>query len=365
MKKKFTALFLAMTLTLTLGLALTLPVAANSIGLAGLWHFDEANTDLTTSVMTTPDSSGLSNTGTLMPFGSEPTQVPGRFGTALNFDGVDDYVEVADDATIESSNITVEAWVKNSSSPGTYRYIVSKYYEDKSGSWSSYALYTGGTGGLFFYVGSTTTAKLSPDAGTGIWDGEWHHIVGTYDGSMVRLYVDGAEVGTGTSATLSIAYDEGDLFIGTYVANQTRWCFPGVIDEVRVWNGVLTADQIVASYALGTNDTGVTVLSHQNLLDGGVAIFTSAFYVGRDLDPLPTVNARAMIVGSDATMSEVLAFRKVTPKGEADYDSSSVTNGFDITVNSITGKVHSLHLSMILNTGEGLGVNLQFLPYDW
>jgi len=363
MKKKFIALFLAMTLTLTLGLALTLPVAANSTGLAGLWHFDEVNIDSDTSIKTTPDSSGLGNMGTLMPSDSEPTQVLGRFGTALNFDGVDDYVVVTDSATLEPSNITVEAWVRNSGSPGTYRYIVSKYYEDKAGSWSSYALYTGGTGGLFFYVGSATTVVLSPGAGAGIWDGEWHHIVGTYDGSTVRLYVDGTEVGTGTFATLSIAYDEGDLFIGTYIANQTRWCFPGAIDEVRIWSGALTEDQIEASYALGTNDTGVTVLKDELLEDGGVAIFASAFYVGRAPELPLTVNARAMIVGSSATVSEVLAFRKVTPKGEVEYDYLSVPSGFDITVTGITGKVHSLHLSMILSTGEGLGVNLQSLPY--
>ena len=54
--------------------------------------------------------------------------------------------------------------------------------------------------GLEFYISQNggLTYAISPDAGAGIWDGNWHFVVGTYDGLNVRLYVDGKQVGNGT-----------------------------------------------------------------------------------------------------------------------------------------------------------------------
>lgn len=189
-----------------------------------LWHFDEG------SGTTLHDETGV-NDGTIY---GNPTWVDGKFGKALQLDGVDDYIRVPDDPSIEVSSITVEAWVKRLGSPGSYKYIISKYYAARPELWSSFAFTTGWGGGLFFYIGYTDYLARSPNAGTGIWDGDWHHIVGTFDGSDVRLYVDGVQVGTGTPTTESIAYDTGDLFIGNY---RPEWgLFSGTIDEVRIRN---------------------------------------------------------------------------------------------------------------------------------
>src|SRR5260370_8555121 len=110
--------------------------------------------------------------------------------------------------------VSVEGWVKANASPGTFRYILSKNNDSNSG---SYALYTGSNGGLNFYVTVNGSFVLSPNAGTGVWNGQFHHIAGTYDGSRVRLFVDGVEVGAGTPATPAITYapqlDNADLFI--------------------------------------------------------------------------------------------------------------------------------------------------------
>jgi hypothetical protein len=115
---------------------------------------------------------------------------------------------------------------------------------DKPGSYSSYGLYTGASGGLRFYIGYSTSWVASPDAGTGIWDGKWHHVAGTYDGSAVKLYVDGVQVGGAGSTTLDIYYyfGTGNLFIGAYTA--TSHLFSGIIDEVRIWGTALTATQL-------------------------------------------------------------------------------------------------------------------------
>jgi hypothetical protein len=145
---------------------------------------------------------------------------------------------------LEPAHITVEAWVKRSGSPGSWRYIVGKYL---LGAWGSYGLYSGDGGGLSFYIGSSSYFVLSPVVSpSDIWDGQWHHVVGTYDGSKVRLYLDGAEVGAGTPTTISIYYTEGDLSIGRY---GTSWYYSGLIDEVVIYDRALSPEEIKQRYS--------------------------------------------------------------------------------------------------------------------
>src|SRR5204862_199198 len=117
-------------------------------------------------------------------------------------------VRVPNSPTLEPATVTVEAWVRHLGYPGQLggpgapaqpvSYIVAK-----GGAWASsaasYALYS--IGGVCFYISTSSGYHRSPDAGPGIWDGEWHYVVGTYDGSAVRLFVDGSEVGHGTPIT--------------------------------------------------------------------------------------------------------------------------------------------------------------------
>ena len=197
-----------------------------------------------------------SNNGTLQ---NGATFVPGQVSQAFSFDGVDDFVRVANSPALEPSTITVDAWVK-STAPGTFRYILSK---GASGCLaSSYALYTGDSGGLFFYVfNGIDFPTLSPDAGIGIWDGNWHHVAGTFDGSTVRLYVDGSEVGTGTTPvpSISIAYGlspTNDLFLGrfngTCPPELSFLSFRGDVDEVEIYNRALSATEIRAIFNAGS-----------------------------------------------------------------------------------------------------------------
>lgn len=189
-----------------------------------------------------------------------------EFGTALSFDGIDDYVAVPDSTILEPSNVTVEAWVKRLGSPGTYKYIVGKHYGP---GWNSYGLYTRTSGGLWFYIGTGITYYPSPDAGAGVWDGNWHHVAGTFDGSYVRLYVDGNEVGTGTlvPSGTSIAYDGAGVNIGVpgdpWIGGPYH--FDGVIDEVRISNVARTSFDLFTPL---TVDSDTVALWHFNEGDG-------------------------------------------------------------------------------------------------
>jgi hypothetical protein len=215
------------------------------------------------------------------------TFAPGKVGQAFSFNGIDSYVQAANSFALEGQTVSLEAWV-NSTSVDRDSYILS--LGASGGVAASYALYTGYYGGLRFYVFDGTTFVESPDAGPGIWDGNWHHVVGTYDGSTVRLYVDGVEVGNGTPANLKIDYslpDSNDLFIGTYNGQtNTNFNFNGLIDEASVFNRALSLADVqmiydagsvgksgstgpVASYA-GDGNARDAVAGNNGILVGGV-----------------------------------------------------------------------------------------------
>jgi Concanavalin A-like lectin/glucanases superfamily len=157
--------------------------------------------------------------------------------SALRFAG-DDYVTVADSATLEPARISVGAIVRATASPGAFRYVVSKGALQCVT--ASYGLYTGHDGGLIFYVSNGTQVVLSADAGAALWDGAWHVVLGTFDGAVVRLFVDGREVGSGTPTSISLAFgfpDNDAFYIGDYrgtCANPLG--FVGDIDAVAVAN---------------------------------------------------------------------------------------------------------------------------------
>lgn len=230
-------------------------------GLVGRWRLDEGAGTLI------GDSSGSGLDGQLRSLsGADPTfaWVSGGGpwgGWTLNFTR-DQFVVIdrADLATLEPCVISVEARVKSESNPGNIAYVLSKGAE--GGSFASYAFYTGreDTDGLCFYVCAPfydlQSPRVSPER---IWDGKWHHVVGTFDGRIVRLYLDGIEQRPGTvDPTPSfITYLESTnhrFYIGMYrnVDSADAGLNLGItamISDVLIWRGVLTAEEVAARYA--------------------------------------------------------------------------------------------------------------------
>ena len=127
-------------------------------------------------------------------------------------------------------------------SPGEYRYIISRGAQNCEA--SSYGLYTARAGGIAFYVYNGSTYRVTPTAmPSDVWNGQWHHVAGVFDGSTVRLYVDGRPVGAPQPAAVTIAYGltTPDTYFGTY---QGTCALPltGDLDLVRIWRGPLAAD---------------------------------------------------------------------------------------------------------------------------
>ena len=357
MKRKIGAILLAVALALALGVVPAAPVAADPDPslLVALWHFDEG------AGVTAYDSSGNGNHGTI----HGATWVDGKFGKALSFDGVDDYVAVPHSSSlnIDGTGITLEAWVNPDELPpaGARWQVIGKA--------DAYALQVADGGKVRVWLGPLTT-YVQTDA-VELSAGSWHHIAGTYDGSSVCIYVNGAlkkmVAKTGNQAT-----SLSDLIIGARIPGGY---FNGAIDEVRIWNMALPADAIAQSYELGgpqSEEPGPVVeVKHQFLSDGEVVLFTSAFYLGRQ-EPETEKTVDIYIMSSSGERDiEGVNLRQATPAGTnggldgvggADtHWCANVTNGAP----GIRGRTStSIHLSAELDTEELLGVNAQYLPYD-
>ena len=167
---------------------------------------------------------------------ADPSWIAGKDGRALSFAG-SQFVTLADTAAFETPQVAVDAWVRRDGSPGNWRYVLAK--GSVNCDHAAYGMYTGYSGGLAFYVSDASHYTISPEVSKSlVWDGRWHHVVGSYDGTRVQLFLDGAQVGTGTPTSLAIAYGVGSkgITIGMYRGSCDRG-FTGDIDDVQLWNG--------------------------------------------------------------------------------------------------------------------------------
>ncbi len=224
----------------------------NNNGLVGSWHLNEG------SGTTTTDSSGYNNTGTMT--GTSYWNSSGKFGSGLSGNGSTNKVTTADSSSLTlSSSFTIEAWINPTSLPtaGNLASIVSKY--DGSGNQGGYDLRLKNNAGTQSI--GLTTISASADGGGDInytlAAGTWSHVVGVYDGSNSKIYVNGSYVGQAAN-TVNPADNTKLLNIGGfgyYTPNSTDYgrYFNGKIDEVKIYNRALSATEISNRY--GTSGT--------------------------------------------------------------------------------------------------------------
>ncbi len=210
------------------------------VGLIGHWRFDDG------SGTTAIDSSVSSNPGTLV---NGPTWTAGRVGGAVSFDGTDDYVTVANEATYDvTGNLTVAAWIKVDTFTKQWQSIVTKGD-------SAWRLLRNNLTDALCFAGTGLTADTV--YGTrNVNDGQWHHAVGVYDGTRLSLYVDGT-LDASAASTGAIGTNNYNVFIGEN-AQATGRQFDGLIDDVRVYNRALSATDVSALYYDPTSVVTIT-----------------------------------------------------------------------------------------------------------
>lgn len=173
------------------------------------------------------------------------TCVSGRVGNARRFDGVDDRVEVPHHPRFDATAaLTVSAWVHPSRLTGPQT-LVNKWYALDSwglflidGSWVFSVVFPDGVWGRSATVSAPATANV------------WTHVTGVYDGAELALYVNGSLVAT-TVAPGLLQHSDRPVLLGY---NPAWNAFEGTLDEVRVYNRVLTAGQISILHNRTGND---------------------------------------------------------------------------------------------------------------
>lgn len=206
------------------------------------------------------DNSGNGNTGTLT---NSPTwKTSGCFSgprQALDFDGSNDYVAIPANAAYNTTNFTVEFWVKaNNPQAGNYRGIVDKGRYTASHDW-------------YFLTGLAYSQVIFGMYGIGeVWfgtDANWHHIAGTYDGTNLRGYIDGALDNDTYTGTRPAPSTNGINVGGTQINSDY---FNGRIEELRIWNTARTAEEIRENMfrPLAGNETGLVGYFRFDCKDG-------------------------------------------------------------------------------------------------
>jgi hypothetical protein len=217
---------------------------------------DTGGTGNISAQFTTEDLSGLGNTGTIYPNGTQgPSVVKGKIGKALQFDGVDDYVLIPKDPSFNftTESFSLEGWIKINDDNSIQNII------DHGGTSISDAGYllrahcevSSNRAEIKFSNGEGSLDPLSSQTigGTSnVCDNQWHHVVGVVDrtSSVAYLYVDGV-LENSNNILVSGSYGNGkDILIGDYLGQS--WEVNGSIDEVKIYRRVLSADEIKAHY---------------------------------------------------------------------------------------------------------------------
>jgi len=167
---------------------------------------------------------------------------------SLSFDGSsDDTITVSDDVSFDSTTISASLWIKGDTQiTGQNIYVFSK--------WKEWAIKVSGATNnhnLSFYIHNGTVFYAT---GVDVLDNSWHHIVITQETGSLMFYIDGSKVGS-TEVSNAIILDTEDIQIGSY--STTYGNFTGSIKEVKLFNRVLTAEEISRDYNSGKGIYGL------------------------------------------------------------------------------------------------------------
>ncbi|MCP3684817.1 MAG: hypothetical protein GY861_19285, partial [bacterium] len=210
--------------------------------LVGYWSFDYYNE---THIH---DNSTYENNGRFMSSTSTDNLTVGIRGKAMQLEK-NEYVDCGNDASLNiTTKLTVEAWAKATVDMESSHGIVSK--RDGWRSKVSYSIYENwGTDTIVFQVSNNGTDFGTVNSNFHPVKDEWFHVVGVYDGSEMRFYIDGVLRGT-TAYSGNIYNSSTPVLIGRHYASSSEY-WNGSIDEVKVWNRVLSAEEINASFNAG------------------------------------------------------------------------------------------------------------------
>jgi len=181
---------------------------------------------------------------------SDPSQ------TAALFDGSTGCITCPASLLTGTGPMTVECWLdyQGGATAGYPRLVTTDDAETKQNGFALY--YNGPNQNIGFYLGNGTVGTSGAEVDvSGVLASGWHHAAATFDGTDVRLYVDGVLVGGPVAFAGTVSYGASDLQIGTGGPDF----FKGVIGHVAVFPTALSPARIAAHYNAALNTTGKIV----------------------------------------------------------------------------------------------------------
>jgi len=193
------------------------------------------------------DASGHHNDAVV----SGPVLTTDRFGQANDaylFDGIDDFMSVADSASLDiTHHITLAAWIFPQARKSEK--VIVKGQALHGNIAAPYELSLSGTGDIIFSLRPGLQFTQLRRHGYSL--NQWLFVVGTYDGSAMKLYVDGSLANT-LNITGALNSNNEDLLIGTRLRLRSD-TFNGKIDDIRIYNRALSAAEVQTLYNAGNH----------------------------------------------------------------------------------------------------------------
>ncbi len=239
----------------------------------GWWKFDEClgttahdvsgnSNNGTITIGGTGDNSSAGNCSTVNTATAWYNGRTGKFNSALSFDGVDDYVDTVSTTAFNferTQPFSVGAWIKSNYSGSSYILIASNMHATNLAGWEFFVDATRPgdkhLGLALLNSGPTEYLYAKDSTAFNLLDNQWHYILATYDGSSsingIKIYIDGIYKTTtkdnGADSLTTSILSNTSLKIGQQGTSTPYW-FNGAIDDVRVYNYVLTPTQIKTLY---------------------------------------------------------------------------------------------------------------------
>lgn len=221
-----------------------------------LLHMNELSGNIT-------DYSPYNITGKVALFEGTEYGAIGRFNTSIDFEnGIGsngEYINFSTPAPMNSlsNQITLESWIMAESFPSDPTII------DKGTSLLSFFVSSGASNLLTFILDTSSGSATTYTANTDMDTGQWYHVVATYNGSQVRLYLNGELDNTPVARTGTVSTNSLDLVVGSgwSGSNPNAFPFDGLIDELAIYNRSLSAQEIQDRYARGALRLNLSVRS--------------------------------------------------------------------------------------------------------
>jgi hypothetical protein len=256
-------------------------------------HYKMNDNEATTTVI---DTMGV-NAGTAIRNTVDMTTA-GKVNSALNFNGTNDYIYTTN-AYTNPQSFSLTLWFKTSTASGK---TIMGFESNRTGTSSSNhdrKIWMGSDGKIRF--GWWTGSAVYITSGSTYYDNEWHFVVANYQNGSGSLYIDNKLQGTAGGTAQSYT---GYWRIGSYKAGWvygSNGYFPGLIDDVRIYNQALNADQISQLYNSGNGtENSDPISSHSQL---GSKFSTGTFQSSLTaLDPLTTYYVRSYAQASDGQL---------------------------------------------------------------